>query len=50
MYMYIQEESPIFCEVIVPAILSKKGIYVHVSYSEWFPGWSSVTVQTSNTP
>jgi hypothetical protein len=36
-YRMSQEIRSIFCEVIVSVILSKNGVYVHVSYSERFP-------------
>jgi hypothetical protein len=35
----------IFWEVIVSVILSKKSVYVHVSYSERFPRQSYFTLQ-----
>jgi hypothetical protein len=34
-----QKERSVFCEVIVSVILSKKSVYVHVSYSERFPNF-----------
>jgi hypothetical protein len=43
-----QEERSVFWEGIVSAILSKKkGVYVHVFYSERFPRWNYFTVQYS---
>jgi hypothetical protein len=35
--MVSQEERSIFWEVIVSVILSKRSVYVHVSYSKRFP-------------
>jgi hypothetical protein len=37
LYKVSQEERAIFWEVIVSVILSKKGLYVHMFYSEGFP-------------
>jgi hypothetical protein len=51
MYMYIhmaQGERSIFWEAIVSVILSKKCVYVHVTYSERFPRYSYFTVQFQN--
>jgi hypothetical protein len=36
-YRVSQEERSVFWKVIVSVILSKKIVYVHVSYSERFP-------------
>jgi hypothetical protein len=36
-YRVYQEERSVFWEVIVSVVLSKKKVYIHVSYSERFP-------------
>jgi hypothetical protein len=41
-YRMSHEERSIFWEVTVSVILSKKSVYVHVSYSEQFPRQSCV--------
>jgi hypothetical protein len=43
-YRVTQEEGPIFGEVIVSAILSKK-VCIYAPYSERFQRWSYFTVQ-----